>query len=393
MPVWGDFVPELVCMGVDFATCLLLYKAYDSTNWLLKELTSAPQISIDEHLQSRISNHPSSLLSDEGATSTIPFAVVRGEVAPLGKTVTSAYAKGYISGVIQKVVFTEHKRNMSRTGFWVDNQRVIHQYTNDAPFCLTNSQSFSYFVLQDPWWGVLQRWSNKLNPSWDSIFSLMRPHVEVVDWSDASRVDLDTVYDQFESAPGGFSNHIWGWVVGDMHKGVQKTEMMLTKNTTMTGIGELVAGPDGVKLQPPSDGRPFYLVKSTLASLVKETETSRTVVKVMLILFGGVGVCIAGAAAWKFYKKLKAEKEVRVNQDRLDSIRADRETRSAAREGRELPDSMQCVVCLGAEREVILLNCGHVCVCADCAEQLLQGGHQCPVCRAVIERVMPAYLP
>jgi hypothetical protein len=31
----------------------------------------------------------------------------------------------------------------------------------------------------------------------DSSWSLSRPHVEVVDWQDASRIDLDTVYDKF----------------------------------------------------------------------------------------------------------------------------------------------------------------------------------------------------
>ena len=45
-----------------------------------------------------------------------------------------------VTGVIQSVVFMEHKRNLSRTGFWFDSERVIHQFTNDAPFCLTNPQ-------------------------------------------------------------------------------------------------------------------------------------------------------------------------------------------------------------------------------------------------------------
>lgn len=366
MPSMGDFVPEIVCMGVDLSICMVLYKVYQSTNNLLRDLTSAPQIPIDEHLSSRISNHPSCVTSEEGAVSCLPFAVVRGDVAPMGRTVCSAYGSGVMNGVIQKVMFTEHKRNMSKTGFWVDSQRVVHQYTNDAPFCLANPQ--------------------------DSIFSLMRPHVEVIDWKDAARIDLDTVYDQFEAAPGGLGNHLWGWVLGDLHKGVQKTELMLTKDTTLTGIGELVAGPEGVRLQPPSDGRDFYLVRSSLASLVKEVESKGTFLKVCLYMFVGVGVCISGMAAWKFYKKMKEERFLRGNQESLENIRADRETRRVARSGDQVPDSIQCVICLGAEREVILLNCGHVCVCADCAGELLRAGHNCPVCRAVIERVMPAYV-
>ena len=34
------------------------------------------------------------------------------------------------------------------------------------------------------------------------------------------------------------------------------------------------------RLQPPADGRPFYLVKNSLSSLIKEVEGSRTVLKV-----------------------------------------------------------------------------------------------------------------
>ena len=34
---------------------------------------------------------------------------------------------------------------------------------------------------------------------------------------------------------------------------------------------------------------------------------------------------------------------------------------------RNIPEGQSCVVCLGHQREVILMDCGHVCVCADCA--------------------------
>jgi hypothetical protein len=62
-------------------------------------------------------------------------------VRPLGKTVSSAYSPDTLpGGVIQRVVFTEHKRNLSRAGFWFDSERVLHQYTNEAPFCLTKLQ-------------------------------------------------------------------------------------------------------------------------------------------------------------------------------------------------------------------------------------------------------------
>jgi len=46
-----------------------------------------------------------------------------------------------------------------------------------------------------------------------------------------------------------------------------------------------------------------------------------------------------------------------------------------------------CVVCLQAERSTILLNCGHLCCCATCAEQLTT----CPICRVQIQDRRRAY--
>jgi len=374
MPEFSEFVPELVCLGIDCMFLGGLYMGYKSANRHIKELLGAPHINIDEHLQSQIQNHPLSQVSDDGSTTVLKYAVLRGDVAPLGRAVSSSYAPQIVTGVIQKVVFTEHKRNLSKTGFWFDHERVLHKFTNDAPFCLASPE--------------------------DSIFSLTRPHVEVVDWADAAKIDLDTVYDSYEAAQPGLTSHIWGWVTGDIQKGVQKTEMMLMKGTTLTGVGELVCTVDGVKIQPPTDGTSYYLVRSSFNSLVKEVEGMKSALRVCLWIFGGVGACILGFAAHKYYKKYLIEKTVRRNQESLEEIRAERQRRTAEREeAGEAPageaniaEHAQCVVCLGAEREVILLDCGHVCVCADCAGELLRAGHNCPVCRGTIERIMPAYI-
>ena len=51
-----------------------------------------------------------------------------------------------------------------------------------------------------------------------------------------------------------------------------------------------------------------------------------------------------------------------------------------------------CVVCLSEQREVILMNCGHVCVCAGCAMEIMASRPNCPICRANIVQVAPAYI-
>ena len=162
----------------------------------------------------------------------------------------------------------------------------------------------------------------------------------------------------------------------------------MTTGTNLTAVGELVSGPDGVKIQPPSDGRPFYLVRNSLSSLIKEVEGERTIFKVFLGIFSGVGAFILAWSAVKYYQKTKDSRAARANRDRLESIRTERRERTG---GEAVPEALQCVVCLGAEREVIL-DCGHVCVCADCASALISQAQSCPVCRAAILTVRPAFV-
>ena len=40
-------------------------------------------------------------------------------------------------------------------------------------------------------------------------------------------------------------------------------------------VGQLVSTPVGVKILPPADGRPFFLVRSTISSLIKDYEVGR----------------------------------------------------------------------------------------------------------------------
>ena len=149
------------------------------------------------------------------------------------------------------------------------------------------------------------------------------PLVEVADWRDASRLVLDTTYDHFREAPSSVGDHLLGWMTGDIQKGVQSTEQarkstfsafvfqsmfllrlpylnvldirsffnsnfilpqMLVNGTALTAIGELTlsASGDGLKMSAPSDGRSYFLTKSTYASLLKEIESEAKFLKRLL---------------------------------------------------------------------------------------------------------------
>ena len=59
---------------------------------------------------------------------------------------------------------------------------------------------------------------------------------------------------------------------------------MLVNGTALTAIGELTlsASGDGLKMSAPSDGRSYFLTKSTYASLLKEIESEAKFLKRLL---------------------------------------------------------------------------------------------------------------
>lgn len=140
-----------------------------------------------------------------------------------------------------------------------------------------------------------------------------------------------------------------------------------------------------------------------------------------------MGTIILSVAMYRYFKKVKLvrqnerlrlnlEEIIRTRQDRgqnstspqsnYQETMSDIETRSNQQERNieqsSLADRTEadplavspqtCVVCLSEQREVILMNCGHVCVCAGCAMEIMASRPNCPICRANIVQVAPAYI-
>jgi len=105
---------------------------------------------------------------------------------------------------------------------------------------------------------------------------------------------------------------------------------------------------------------------------------------------------ISAMAVIQSYRMKMAEREACAkNQRRLKSLLVERMSRKETvpePEEEGASSALHCVVCLTAGREVILLDCGHVCACRQCADTLLREEHPCPVCRAEIRTVKPAFI-
>jgi hypothetical protein len=101
---------------------------------------------------------------------------------------------------------------------------------------------------------------------------------------------------------------------------------------------------------------------------------------------------VPAAVANQIFQQLLQQRQ------QLQSVlrRLDQADKRAAPDASEPPSKRQrceceCVVCLDAEPAVVLVPCGHLCLCQSCADLLR--APQCPICRAAVLRAQPVLRP
>lgn len=72
----------------------------------------------------------------------------------------------------------------------------------------------------------------------------------------------------------------------------------------------------------------------------------------------------------------------------LDNLVSSYKSSSTIKDEEMKEEENLCVVCMDSERNSVLLECGHICVCYNCAKML----HQCPMCRKTIARIVKTYV-
>lgn len=183
---------------------------------------------------------------------------------------------------------------------------------------------------------------------------------------------MDVISDIFKPTVPSVMDHVWGFFAGLRQRGVQTTEKMLRKGTIITGIGELISSKDGtaIRLQPPSNGAPFYLTNMQVTSLVRKLDDSRRnyrcklltplVLKInnliltfffrlLCVLFGTIGIVIGGLVARRYY--LYRLKQIENEKRRKELELSRKERRRRARDD-DLSENQRCVVCRSNPREV-----------------------------------------
>ncbi|XP_072384280.1 mitochondrial E3 ubiquitin protein ligase 1 [Diabrotica undecimpunctata] len=338
-----DYLAESIALGVDSIILAVCIRQYYKKKNAMALIQGAPYLEINKDLKEIVETHPDHKLS---------YVAIRGTVKALGNPIVSN-ANPTVTGVVQVLKIKEHVIQRSTAGFWADSERVIQEVHNVMPFALETR-------------GI---------------------QIEICDPLGAEVLDMDVISDNFHPTVPSVIDHIWSFFAGIRQRGIQSTEKMLRTGSVITGIGELVAEKDGnLKLQPPTEGGPFYLTNMGVVSLLKKLNSSKSNYRIMCIVFGSIGIVISGFIVKK-YLRIKAEKESQEQQ--RSQLELSRKERRRKIRDEDLNENQICVVCKENPKEIILLPCGHVCLCEDCA---LGINEFCPICRSHIEKKNVAYV-
>ncbi|XP_015586154.1 mitochondrial E3 ubiquitin protein ligase 1 [Cephus cinctus] len=339
-----EYLGEAVALGIDsiiFGICL---RQYFHCKNAIAAVKAAEFHEVGENLNTLVNNSPDN---------RVGYVAIRGAVKPLGKPLYSMTDKRS-TGVIQKLSVKEHVVARTTAGFWSDQERTMQEVYNSVPFAL---QQGGY-------------------------------QVEVVDPMAADILDLDTISDYFEPCIPTIADHIWGFFTGVRQRGLQSTEEMLRDGAIVTGIGELsksVTKPGSLSLQPPLSGTPFYLTTMSVGSLIRNLDDKKRTYRWLCLMFGAIGILIGGIMARRYWKDQEQQRHLDELRQSLDASRKERRRRVR---DKDLREDQLCVVCRSNPREIILLPCGHVCLCEDCSDDIID---DCPVCRTGIRQKSAAY--
>ncbi|XP_001599294.1 mitochondrial E3 ubiquitin protein ligase 1 [Nasonia vitripennis] len=340
-----DYLGEFIALGIDsiiFGICL---KQYFYCKNSIHAVKNAEFHEVSSSLNDLVQRSPEN---------KIDYIAIRGAVKPIGEPIRSINSKD-VTGVIQKLSVTEHVVVRTTSGYWSDQEHTMQEVFNSVPF-------------------VLKKGSHQ---------------IEVVDAMAAEILDMETISDFFEPSAPNLVDYVWGFFTGHRQRGLQSTEEMLREGSIITGIGELTKSPskpDSLILQPPVNGTPYYLTTMSLSSLLRKLDDRKKIYRWLCLMFGAIGLFIGGMVLRRY---LKDKEEQRLANELRKSLEESRKERRQRVRDKDLRDDQLCVVCRTNPREIILLPCGHVCLCEDCS---LDIARDCPICRNKISQKNAAYM-
>ncbi|KAK6189897.1 hypothetical protein SNE40_001867 [Patella caerulea] len=335
-----NFADKLTTAGVGLSS-ILLYVFYNKyKNRLISSDQVKASVSLGENIKEQLELAPDH---------KIPYATVEGIVTAVGQTLSSRHDT-VTEGVIQHSVLKEHKSRRVN-GFWSDATRTIRNVIDTVPFYLRPASRHGHDVI-----------------------------VTEVGEAEFLMDELAVTYDKFEPSQSSFLQTGLDRIFGEVTKGLHEREEMLVVGTGILGVGEVFLENGKVKIGPGA-GTKYILTKLTKKEVIKKLKSQSSVFKYLMIFTGLIG---GGCLIYLLVKFSRKYFEERRNREMFESARLGRVNNESGGQTEN-----ECVICLTNPKEVVILNCGHVALCAQCAEIL--PNPTCPVCRGHITRFVPLY--
>jgi len=391
---------ECLALGFDVGIFLLCRAILRRHLDILKDIKEAPRFDNYADLRANLSLGQSETRQDNASTSpphpppseaSIRYAVLEGRVEPMDSPINSQFISSE-NGVMKMFTITDHKVER-RHGLWHEKSEHIQESSRNVPFKIV-------LALQSS--------------------GLLKTAIQGVEFRDLEKVDnpirseLDVVYDKFEPSSTGFGKALMDNFRGDVSKGIQETEKMLLVGTKVTAIGKIVmkGSENGIKMVYPSKDFEFVLTKKTYEEIVHGYQDAAGIIRIITYILGATGVFLTCLIGQRVYKEIKERRQYSSllrqlserrradgsptrdpsgDGDFVDAAVGNGSAAAASGDARDATSPVaECIVCMTNPRDVILLTCGHVCVCADCASML--PSNRCPVCRSQIDRVQPFFI-
>lgn len=346
------FLVECGALTIEIFLTYLTYKLYKTNANCLQSLKEVQCFELDNELHKKV----------QEKNGVVQYAAISGNVKAVSLPLRSQYLP-YLQGVIRERITREHKVRWSPfLRIWSSANHNIQHTTNYVPFALCSKMG-----------GLFKK----------------QVSVEVVEPLLGQELVLLAVYDEFTSHQDTIGDAVFGFFRGERTIGLQEIERMLCENESLTVVGKLVFENNKLQVKPPDKGLTYFVTPLTLESLTNKINASTRVFKVATIVLSAATVALAAYVLRHAFSEVK-RKLIRSRE--LKRLEEQRRSRRMADESRKEQNVNipKCVVCLEFPVEVLILECGHACLCYSCSEHVKR---QCPVCREPIVRTVPTFWP
>ncbi|CAM0871567.1 unnamed protein product [Alopecurus aequalis] len=140
---------------------------------------------------------------------------------------------------------------------------------------------------------------------------------------------------------------------------------------------------------------PFFLSDLTKGDMEAEMSSRARAFFWITVALGTVSVGLLGHAIYRFWERVKRQREAREAQERFhqgDNEDDTADNGSSDDEPGEMGDGQLCVICLRKRRKAAFVPCGHLVCCCNCAKRVeLMDEALCPVCRQDIQYMLRVY--